>query len=260
MQQTLGQFQRMPGVGSRTLLQAQRQSRRSLLKGFVLLAGGSALGYGGWRYQRPEMLQSPRGERLSVTLADGSHLLLNSDSAVEVAYDQGQRRLILHRGEILVTTAHDPQSRGFFVQVGQGRIQALGTRFSVRLHDQAAEVAVFEHQVRLTPLHGPALLLDAGQQSTLTPQAATQPVPTTPGQDAWSNGLLVANRQRLDAFIAELGRYRQGWLRCDPAIAGLRISGTFSIDDTDSALRALEASLPVKRLERTRYWVTLVPR
>ncbi|MFD2980294.1 iron dicitrate transport regulator FecR, partial [Klebsiella pneumoniae] len=85
-------------------------------------------------------------------------------------------------------------------------------------------------------------------------------IPTTPGQDAWSNGLLVANRQRLDDFLAELGRYRQGWLRCDPAIAGLRISGTFSIDDTDSALRALEASLPVQRLERTRYWVTVIPR
>ncbi|HCN45742.1 MAG TPA: iron dicitrate transport regulator FecR, partial [Pseudomonas sp.] len=53
MEQTLGQFQRMSGVGSRTLLQAQRSSRRSVLKGFMLLAGGSALGYGGWRYQRP---------------------------------------------------------------------------------------------------------------------------------------------------------------------------------------------------------------
>ena len=250
----------MSGVGSRTLLQAQHPSRRGLLKGFVLLAGGSALGYGGWQYQRPSTLHSPRGERLSFTLPDGSRLLLNSDSAVDIAYDQGQRRLILQRGEVLVSTAHDPLGRGFFVEVAQGRIQALGTRFSVRLHDERAEVEVYEHQVRLTPRHGQALLLDAGQRSVLTSQAASEPIPTTPGQDAWSNGLLVANRQRLDDFLAELGRYRQGWLRCDPAIAGLRISGTFSIDDTDSALRALEASLRVQRLERTRYWVTVIPR
>lgn len=260
MEQTLGQFQRMSGVGSRTLLQAQRSSRRSVLKGFMLLAGGSALGYGGWRYQGPATLHSPLGERLSFTLPDGSRLLLNSDSAVDIAYDDQQRRLILRRGEILVSTAHDASGRGFFIEVPQGRIQALGTRFSVRLHDERAEVAVYEHQVRLTPRHGQALLLDAGQQSVLGAQAASAPVTTTPGQDAWSNGLLVANRQRLDSFIAELGRYRQGWLRCDPAIAGLLISGTFSIDDTDSALRALEASLPVKRVERTRYWVTVGPR
>lgn len=260
MQLTLGQFQRTQGIGSRTLLQVHRQSRRSLLKGFALLAGGSALGYGGWRYQRPATLQSPFGQRLSVTLPDGSRLLLNSDSEVQVAYDEGLRRVILRRGEILVSTARDPLARSFFIEVPQGHLQALGTRFSVRLHDEHAEVAVYEHQVRLTPRRGQPLLLDSGQQSVLSPQAASVPVPTTPGQDAWSSGLLVANRQRLDAFIAELGRYRPGWLRCDPAVAGLLISGTFSLDDTDSALRALEASLPVKRVERSRYWVTVVPR
>ena len=72
--------------------------------------------------------------------------------------------------------------------------------------------------------------------------------------------MLVANEQRLDHFLAELGRYRTGWLRCDPAIAGLRISGAFALNDTDQALQALTTSLPVRIEETTRYWVTVLPR
>ncbi|MHA6194275.1 FecR domain-containing protein [Pseudomonas wadenswilerensis] len=265
VQQTVGQFQRMSGPGAHALLQAQQGlQRRGILKGFVLLAGASALGYGGWRQGSDAGwyadLRSPFGQRLDTTLADGTRLQLNSDSAVDVLYDGRQRRLVLRRGEVLVTTAHDALDRPFLVEVAQGTVQALGTRFSVRQRDDGAEVAVFEHRVRLAPLHGQPLLLETGQQCVLGAQGTSAAVPTSPGQDAWSEGLLVANRQRLDAFLAELGRYRSGWLRCDPAVANLKISGTFALDDSDGALRALEASLPVRVVQRSRFWVTVMPR
>nr|WP_269964322.1 FecR domain-containing protein [Pseudomonas citronellolis] len=265
---TLGQFGRLPAsLAPRALLQAERNgrlNRRTLLKGFVLVAGGTALGYGGLRYTRTAGwdadLRSPLGERFGTTLPDGTRVQLNSDSAVDVAYDAHQRQLILRRGELLVTTAPDSLNRPFLVQVPQGTVQALGTRFAVRLQDDSAQVAVFEHRVRLTPALGQPLLLEAGQQCSLSADAAGRPFPVSPGQDAWSSGLLVANRQRLDEFLTELARYRSGWLHCDPAIAGLRISGTFSLDDTDKALRAVASSLPVRVVQRTRYWVKVVPR
>ncbi|MEE1924763.1 FecR domain-containing protein [Pseudomonas sp. 148P] len=265
VQQTVGQFQRVPGPGAQALLQAQRGvQRRGMLKGFVLLAGASALGYGGWRQGREAGwyadLHSAFGQRLDTTLADGTRLQLNSDSAVDVLYDGRQRRLVLRRGEVLVSTAHDVLDRPFFVEVAQGTVQALGTRFSVRQRDAGAEVAVFEHRVRLTPASGQPLLLESGQQCVLGAQGTSAVTAVAPGQDAWGQGLLVANRQRLDDFLAELGRYRSGWLRCDPAVAGLRISGTFVLDDSDGALRALEASLPVRVVQRSRFWVTVMPR
>jgi transmembrane sensor len=64
---------------------------------------------------------------------------------------------------------------------------------------------------------------------------------------------------RLDAFVAELGRYRHGLLRCDPAVAGLRLTGAFQLADTEAVLHNLAQLLPVQLLYRTRYWVTLVP-
>ena len=64
---------------------------------------------------------------------------------------------------------------------------------------------------------------------------------------------------RLADFVQELSRYRPGWLRCDPAVADLRVSGVFQIDDTDRALAAVAHALPVRVERRTRYWVTLIP-
>lgn len=267
VQQTLGEFERLPaGLGSQALLRAghdRQQSRRSVLKGLLLMLGSTSLGYGGWRYTQQSGwhadLHSPVGTRLASTLADGTRILLNTDSAVDIAYDTKQRRLILRRGELLVTTGYDSQRRPFFIQTPQGTVQALGTRFSVRLRDDHAEVVVLDHQVRLTSEKGQSLLLDTGQQTSMTVDAVQAPVPVDHSQQAWISGLLVANRQRLDLFLAEVSRYREGWLYCDPAIAGLRISGTFSLDDTDSTLSALVSSLPVRLVQRSRYWVTVVP-
>ena len=64
---------------------------------------------------------------------------------------------------------------------------------------------------------------------------------------------------RLDAFAAELARYRAGIVRCDPDVADLRISGAFQLNNTDSVLQALPALLPVQVTYRTSYWVTLGP-
>jgi len=62
---------------------------------------------------------------------------------------------------------------------------------------------------------------------------------------------------RLEDFTAELARYRSGVVRCDPAVADLRVSGVFSLRDTDRALENLTRGLPVDVVYRTRYWVTL---
>ncbi|MCK9814738.1 FecR domain-containing protein [Pseudomonas sp. MAFF 302046] len=258
---------RVPGpLAERTLDLAGRErqtSRRGVLKGLALVIGGSTLGWGGYRQasQGPWLAdyRSQVGERLPVTLEDGSQLLLNSDSAVDIVFDGQQRLVLLKQGEIMVTTAADPHQRPFSVQTRQGRVLALGTRFTVREQDTTTTVAVFEHKVQITTHEGQTQLLTSGQRCQFDRQAVHAPTTLDFAEGAWSRGLLVANDQRLEAFVAELGRYRRGWLRCDPAVADLRISGTFDLRDTDQILRALSGSLPVRVVQRTRYWVNLVP-
>lgn len=71
------------------------------------------------------------------------------------------------------------------------------------------------------------------------------------------HGVLVAESMPLGDLVAELARYRRGILRCDPAVAGLRAIGIYSLRDTDRALDNLARSLPVSVRRLTPWWVTV---
>lgn len=257
------QLRGVPVPLARRTLGLAEQQRRTVLKGLMLLVGSAAASWGGYRQVVEQGwladYQSAVGERLTVTLADGSQLLLNTNSAVDVRFDAQQRLLILRRGEILVTTASDPQHRPFSVQTLQGRVLALGTRFMLRERGVLSQVSVLEQRVRVTTQDGQQTELKAGQQCVFSHNRLQSVQSLDFMHSAWTRDQLIANDQRLGDFVAELGRYRHGWLRCDPAIASLGISGTFDLRNTDQVLRALASSLPIRIEQRTRYWVTLLP-
>jgi transmembrane sensor len=71
----------------------------------------------------------------------------------------------------------------------------------------------------------------------------------------WLQGMLVADRQRLADFLADLGRYRPGFVQCAPEVADLRVVGAFPLADTDRVLAMLTEVLPVSVRYATPYWV-----
>lgn len=79
--------------------------------------------------------------------------------------------------------------------------------------------------------------------------------PADANATAWMRGLLVAERMRLEDFLATLARHRRGFIDCEPAIRELIVSGVYSLDDTDQTLAALARALPVRIETLTRYWV-----
>lgn len=90
------------------------------------------------------------GQYRELTLADGTRVVLNTDSAIDVLFDASQRLIRLRRGEILVHTAPDNRvpSRPLRVTTGEGQMQALGTRFTVREHaerNQPGPIALTNH-------------------------------------------------------------------------------------------------------------------
>lgn len=255
------QWAGLPVDVSLSTLAGVRAQRRAVLKtlGLLLAMGGS-----GWlaTQQVPyrAMLADQRtatGQRRHVRLDDGTQLDLNTDSAVDILFNAELRLIRLHRGEILVQTAHD--SRPFIVEAPQGSVRALGTRFSVRCGPTSSEVCVLEKAVELRPLNHPSRVqrLEAGQQAHFDRDQISAVTPTPPGVGAWRQGMLTVIEWRLGDFIAELSRYRPGVLRCSPAVAHLRLSGAFRIDDTDTILENLSQSLPVSVHFVTRYWASV---
>lgn len=243
---------------------APGKSRRRTIKALAVLMG---VGGSAWLARESGQLplisadlRTAPGERRTVTLADGSLVELNADTALDLRFDAQVRRLVLHRGEILVTTAPDPANRPFFVDAPQGRARALGTRYSVRTGSGEdgvlTHVAVYEGRVVIEPRNGTAaaLTLDAGQQTRFSDRTTEAPTAVAASASAWTRGMLVAEDMPLAAFVAELSRLSGRTVRCDPALNALTVSGTYPLSDPDAVLDLLAAAHGLQLELRRRWW------
>lgn len=249
---------------------SRRQSRRRWLGG----VGGVALGLGsvalaGLAARQAGLFDSLDGQRYAtgtgdqrrVTLGDGTQLALNTATAVQLQFDADQRLITLERGEIFIDTGRDaisPRHRPFLVQTAQARLQALGTRFAVRQQAGVTRLSLLEGRVavdtgqgtRTVIVPGETVEIDAGGNLRRQATAAAAMDPT-----AWLDGTLVARDMRLGEVVAEMARYRHGWLYCEDGVASLKVSGVFQLRDADAALESLAQALPVRIEQRTRFWV-----
>ncbi|QJP70597.1 FecR domain-containing protein [Burkholderia glumae] len=254
-------------VARAALLPARAPGRRAAIKALALLV----FALGGVRALDPARqwavwtadARTAVGARRRMTLADGTQVVLDTGSAIDVRFDAATRRIVLLRGGIMVTSGHERRRpvRPLVVAAAPGELAPLGTRFAARLDGALLRVGVFEGAVRARPGEPGAAprVIAAGQRAAVTPTAVSEPQPLGPGAGAWADGMLVASKLRLGELAAELARYRHGYVQCDPAVAGLRVSGSYPLDDTVRVFETLRATLPIEIEYFTRYWVRIVP-
>jgi transmembrane sensor len=247
--------------------------RRAAVGRLAALAAVVPAGWLGWQLATERGWtaehRTATGERRVLRLADGSSVTLGTASAIDVRFDAAERLVLLRAGEILVATAPDtaPTHRPFRVATASGVMEALGTRFSVRADADdenggggRTHIAVLEGAVQIAPRRAASRVLAAPQQARFTAEHIGAFAPADASDVAWAQGMLVADGMRLAELAAELSRHRPGLLLCDAAVADLRISGAFPLDDTDRVLRMLVSTYPVDAVSRLRgHWVTLVP-
>lgn len=242
--------------------------RRQVLKMAAWISVGTLLAWGSWRHTplRNQVLawhadyHSPHGEITSFTLADGSRIWLDTDSALNVDYSPTQRALQLLNGRVMIETAADPR-RPLTIVTAQGKMRALGTRFSVQALGDTTVLQVYQGAVEVSPAAiSDAPIVQAGQAMTFRRDAFGPVSPLRNAEPAWPLGLLQADNLPLGEFIERLSAYRRGYLGCDPAVSALTVTGTFPLHDTDMALDMLTNALPVQLNRRFSWWLTVAPR
>ncbi|MGM8228307.1 FecR domain-containing protein [Cellvibrio sp. ARAG 10.3] len=249
-------------IGLATLERPASPGRRKLLQH---IATAVALGGLGWISYRTAPWQSwsadyvtAVGEQCAVTLQDGSQLTLNTDSVVDLRFSPTERRIVLHRGEVFINTTTDTHPRPFIAATAHGDVTALGTRFTLRCDDHLTRVELFDGALGIrTATSQDIHYLKAGQSTRFSQQLVETPFPLNRTQPGWLNGILVIDDMALPDFIADLGRYRRGYLIADKSVEGLRVSGAFPIGDTDRVLDSLATTLPVDVQRFTDYWITI---
>jgi transmembrane sensor len=187
-----------------------------------------------------------------VPLEDGSQVMLNTNSRIRVALTETERRIELDKGEAFFEVAKDRQ-RPFVVLAGDRRVVAVGTKFSVRRHDNGVEVIVTEGRVRLESSDNspaqPATQLDAGAIAR-TANSAVMVKAQSPADVeqflSWRSGYLRFRDTALADAVAEFNRYsKRKIIIADASISSIRIGGNFRTDSEEAFLWLLQNGFPV---------------
>lgn len=245
----------------KAVLNRRQPNRRQALKILSMVMGGGALALAGsalpWRSWAANK-RTGVGEVRAWRMPDDSQIWLNTNSALDVIFDDRSRQLSLYRGEMLIQASND--RRPLLLRTAEGSLRVEeAARFTLQQRNGQTRLCVYEGTVEVRPAKGRQHTTLGAQQLDFDSRHVEPPKPVQAGRQAWAQGMLVADNLRLDEFVAELGRYRQGYLGCDPRIAGLRVVGAFPLIDTDHVLDALATTLSLRVIRRLPWWVSLEP-
>ncbi|MEN3111341.1 FecR family protein [Uliginosibacterium paludis] len=232
-----------------------------------VVCGAAWFGWQAWRQQPlfEQTYATVRGQQLAVVLpdapADGSRVALDTATRLDVSLYRAHREVRLEEGEAMFSVHHDTE-RPFHVTAGGLRITVVGTRFSVRHAGSGRDagqtvVEVEEGRVRVASADPattqPERLLTAGQRlvvdghdrfGEVTPLSAASVA-------AWRSGRVSFDQTPLADAIAEFERYGPtGLVVRDPAVAALKVGGSFGVGQSKQFARALPQILPVRLVAR----------
>jgi transmembrane sensor len=194
------------------------------------------------------------GEQKHVALDDGSMLDVNTNTSVRVRFTAERRQILLDRGEVLLSVAHDA-SRPLEVIAAGVVTRAVGTKFSVRLHDNASvETIVTEGRVLVlrqqnllgVPTEPKPLVrtLVAGERVVVDTRSAKVSRVSAKEIDRklmWTTGRISFHEEKLVDIVRELNRYNERQLVIlDRRIAGTKVGGGFDTSRAEAYAEDLE--------------------
>ena len=219
---------------------------------------------------RGQVIETDRGERREVVLADGSLLQVDPETRLRVKYSDSVRRVYLERGRALFHVAKNP-SRPFVVQADDTTVRAVGTAFGVEQLPRGVIVTVAEGKVvvfeaspaisssgkvvqgsnrRSTQIPAAGeVLLTANQQVMVQSNGLAEAVREIDSQRAlaWARGRLIFQNDQLGQAIAEFNRYNHVQLTVtDPELAAKPVSGVFNAAEPEAFIAFLQSVTDVE--------------
>ncbi len=203
---------------------------------------------------RGQVMQTERGERRQVVLADGSVIQIDPQSRLRVRFEEHTRRVVLDSGRALFHVATNPH-RPFLVEADATTVRAVGTAFAVERKEQGVIVTVSEGKVAIegkaAAVAAPAFLT-ANEQVTVSAAGSATPVRKVDSARAlaWAEGRLNFESTPIREVVAQFNRYNSIQLRVeDEELARRPISGVFNAANPESFIAFIQAttSVQVKR-------------
>jgi transmembrane sensor len=211
-----------------------------------------------------DIYETAIGEQSTITLPDGSQLILNTNSLVRTHYTAQNRLVVLERGEVHVLVAED-RSRPLSVIAGRNVVQAVGTEFNVEIVDsQRIELVVTQGLVKVglrqpsveesknqAPARLPTSAITVAAGEALVLGESGEEITKVSADDievrlSWRNGNLIFRGESLEEAVKEIGRYTSvEFVFLDDKLKRVRVAGLFKAGDVDGLLAALRENFDI---------------
>ncbi|MBI1197789.1 MAG: DUF4880 domain-containing protein [Phenylobacterium sp.] len=243
----------------------RRAPRPYLPRRWLVGAGGAALAAGLALAVLPsavmqasaETYVTGKGERRTITLADGSVVDLNAESRLQVSFSRGARRVVLGDGEAIFDVTHDAK-RPFTVAASDRVVRVVGTQFDVRSRKGHLTVTVARGKVQVGPAGrsgtGLAMQLTPGQRLDVAESGRAELKSVDPQETfSWRAGRLVYRSQPLADVVADLNRQFDRQIEiADPELGKMPITGVIVLDDQAAVMTRLSLMLPIRSVPSER--------
>ncbi len=216
-------------------------SRRAVAGGIAAAVLGLGAVGSFFAWPRRAFATTAIGERQTIRLPDGSHVMLNTDTRVSWRFDDA-RDFWIEQGEatLLVRDAEKP----FRIYSDPIDARLSAGKFNIRLDPAVSQFLVLAGQAATTYLGTLAQTLGTGHLLTVS-EGRAQIARMTPGEmataTAWQHGEIVFNGMPLDQAVAEFNRYLPDKIVLqNAALATTRLGCVFQIEEPDAFLMALQ--------------------
>lgn len=191
-------------------------------------------------------LRTARGETRAIVLSDGSHVVLGSDSRIEMRFWRRERDISLERGQAFFDVVHE-NSRPFVVAAGGRAVTALGTAFDVRVYLNETTVTLVRGSVAIArPDEENEAVLKPGQQFRISSDVASVRDVNASAETSWRTGVLQFDGVTLSEAVTEFNRSAPNSIvLADPRLGEFHVSGVFRANDVQGFAAALVPAYPI---------------
>ncbi len=194
--------------------------------------------------QPAQTYQTAKGQKQTVTLADGSVLSLNTNTRVSVQLRHDGRRITLEQGELALKVVHDDK-RPMVLKTGDMVITDIGTEFNVRREAGVVDVAVREGEVSI---NSGDIHLRRGDKIVHTEGDTASTLSHVDPDEAfaWQTAHAIYRNAPLSEVVKDLNRYYDKPFVVDDQSGKLRLTAILTLDSESAVAERLEDFLPVK--------------
>jgi transmembrane sensor len=192
-------------------------------------------------------IKTPKGQKLSVTLPDGTIVWLNSESVLRFPENfKGQLRELKFSGEAYFSVAKDA-SKPFIISTEKTKIQVLGTKFNLRAMgtETATTVVVEEGKIHFSGTsEQQQLILTANKRGVFETKGAIPSMQTDEVYAlkymAWKNGELLMDNLTIKEVAEMLERWYNVKIKINRLeLGGERYTGSFKNPSLQKVLESM---------------------